>query len=284
MEELITWLQTKPRTYNQGLALLRKYTHNLNLVNRLSRSEGRDNLDIMVYELAKLAGVPYDPVTSYPEKGEEIPVAATSGETTQGTASVEGKDAAQAETDSELKERLEKAESLCQQLWALFDQGEESPEKVAALETELQNLTQGLAKVPLLAYLGKVRSWYYNRRAWLSDQIEGNPEQGQPKAEGEALARLVREIARVDDVTIAYGTQIKHVDETGQLPQDDVNPQELLATLEQRKKSLGEKKSRVKALLKDAPNNLDHQNSIKAIEEEVRELNTQIKRLKEVIQ
>ncbi len=65
-EEIKAWLAAEERSYWRGVELYEKYGDNLTFVAQLRRHQTNGNFDALVYELSKLAEVPYVPIAEVP--------------------------------------------------------------------------------------------------------------------------------------------------------------------------------------------------------------------------
>lgn len=122
---------------------------------------------------------------------------------------------------------------------------------------------------PLLDQLLKARAAKYGERNAISDTLAD--------LEGEALAESTQKVVAIDDEIIALTTQIDYVEKHGKLPEPATDLTKDLESLQKEKKSLGEKISRLKGVLKKTPGNLEKQAEMDRLVAEREQVELQIK-------
>jgi Txe/YoeB family toxin of Txe-Axe toxin-antitoxin module len=135
-------------------------------------------------------------------------------------------------------------------------EGEQKPER------KNSDLLQGLLDQ---------RAAMYSDRNVISDTLAD--------LQGEELKVASERVQKLDDEIIALTTQIQFVEANGHLPVPKVDLVEDLEAFKKKRKSLGEKLSRIKSELKTTPGNLKKEAALVEIQSQMEGLDLKIKAL-----
>lgn len=245
------WLEDPHRNYFDGISLFERFGTNLTLVFNLRRARTKTNEAILVYELNKIAAA-LDK-KNQPAPDEELHPA---GDLVNGLNSSDG-------TGSPVTEVVE-TETTKHPVKSILQTEKEPLNFVKSNSTGNKNsdLLQGL----LDSRIGK-----YAERNVLSDTLAD--------LEGEALKSGAIRVQKIDDEIIALTTQIQFVEQHGHLPVPKFDAAEDLESFKKKKKSLGEKLSRLKKELKTTPGNLKKEAQVEDIISQIAALDLKIKAL-----
>lgn len=269
------WIEDPERNYWDGIRLLEKYGSNLQLIYMLRRAHTQGNEERLAYELEKVVEsapepeAPNSQFTSTATSREPAAETETSGKS-EGSASTgepEGDgtkdpDAGSEGSGSETSATLEGAA-------ASGGQNPGGKENDPGTEATIGDRKRGNSD--LLQGLLDQRAAKYAERNAISDTLAD--------LDGEPLKEAAERVQKVDDEIIALTTQIQFVEKNGHLPVPVVNLEEDLEAFKKKKKSLGEKLSRIKADLKKTPGNLKKEAQAEDIKAQIAALDLKIKAL-----
>lgn len=240
-EAIKAWLENPDHNYWDGITILEKYGSNLQLIYMLRRARTQANEERLAYELEKLVDC----------------------DSEQETASQ-----SEAETGQSIESDLSGAQS------GSSDSGSESGKEAGQDPSTGSQVEAAQAKTKnsdLLQGLLDDRAAKYAQRNSLSDTLAD--------LDGEALKQASDQVQKIDDEIIALTTQIQFVEQKGHLPVPVIDLQEDLESFKKKKKSLGEKLSRIKAELKKTPGNLKKEAQVEDIKSQIANLEIKIKAL-----